>query len=338
MDTKQFERIKANIAKTSASQVLDLESFIHGFISQQVAEIALARRTNTTIEIRTCPHCSTDHAMLHGKDKNGRQRFRCINPVCRRTYNILTGTPMARARKPEKWGKYLSYMTDHLSIRKIVKAGIGVNHVTVWRWRHRFLRAAANDNAAVLSGVIEADETFFVRSFKGHRGWMKGKPPENRAARPSAWGAIKRGLSLEQVPVLTALDTSGGIYEAILPSLAHIEPALDGRIAAGSVLCSDGAQAYVKAAVKAGAEHRRVFVPTIISANVKTNPVPTKRRQNGRLGLGRVNAHHGQIKVLVNGRCRGVATRYLGNYLGWHRAMCRDGFTGKVLLDKALAA
>ncbi|MDO9712589.1 IS1595 family transposase [Paracraurococcus lichenis] len=231
----------------------------------------------------------------------------------------------------------LSYMTDHRSVRKIVEAGIGVNHTTVWRWRHRFLKAAAQDNTATLSGVIEADETFFVRSCKGHRGWVKGRPPEPRAARPRAWGTTKRGLSDEQVPVLTALDNAGGVYEAILPSLTAIETTLDGRIAPGSVVCSDGTAAYVKAAVKAGAEHRRVVVPTTTPVTVKVAPLPTKRRQKGRLGLGRVNAHHGQIKALVNGRCRGVATRYLGNYLGWHRAMLHEGFTGKALLDRALA-
>lgn len=281
MECQQFERIKASLVKASASQVLELESVIHEIVARQVAEFALARRTAATIGSRTCPHCSTDGATLHGKDKNGRQRFRCGNTECRRTYNILTGTPMARARKPEKWGLYLGHMTDHCSIRRIVKAGIGVNHVTVWRWRHRFLKAAANDNAAILSGVIEADETFFVRSFKGHRGWIKGKPPEDRAARPSAWGATKRGLSDEQVPVLTALDNAGGVYEAILPSLAAIEAALDGKIAVGSVLCSDGTKAYVRAAVKAGAEHRRVFVETITPAAMKANPVPTKHRKKG---------------------------------------------------------
>ena len=87
----------------------------------------------------------------------------------------------------------------------------------------------------------------------------------------------------------------------------------------------------------AGAEHRRVMVPTVTAKAVKLAPLPTKRRQKGRLGLGRVNAHHGQIKRLVNGQCRGVATRYLGNYLGWHRAMLRQGFTGRALLDRALA-
>ena len=63
----------------------------------------------------------------------------------------------------------------------------------------------------------------------------------------------------------------------------------------------------------------------------------TKKRQKGRLGLGLVNAHHGRIKALVNGRCRGVATCYLPSYLGWRRAMLRHGFTGKALLDRALA-
>jgi hypothetical protein len=117
--------------------------------------------------------------------------------------------------------------------------------------------------------VIEADETFFVRSFKGRRGWVKGRPSEPRAARPRAWGATKRGLSGKQVPVLIAMDNAGVVYEAILPSLAGIEGALDGRIAAGSVVCSDNTAAYVKAAVKAGAEHRRVVMPNqSASANV----------------------------------------------------------------------
>jgi transposase-like protein len=337
LEARRLNHLQSAIRAASGEQIVTIERLVAEVASMRVAEVALARRTEATRAERRCPRCGTAGAHLHGKDKNDRQRFRCCIAECRRTFNILTGTPMARARMPEKWGHYLSYMTDHRSVRKIIEAGVGVNHTTVWRWRHRFLKAAAQDNTATLSGVIEADETFFVRSCKGHRGWVKGRPPENRAARPRAWGATKRGLSGEQVPVLTALDNAGGVYETILPSLTAIEAALDGRIAPGSVVCSDGTAAYVKAAVTAGAEHRRVVVPTITPAAVKRAPLPTKRRQKGRLGLGRVNAHHGQIKGLVNGRCRGVATRYLGNYLGWHRAMLRQGFTGKALLDRALA-
>lgn len=113
----------------------------------RVAEVALARRTEVTLAERRCPHCGTAGAHLHGKDKNDQQRFRRCTTECRRSFNILTGTPLARARKPEKWGQYLSHMTDHRSVTKIVEAGIGVNRATVWRWRHRFLKAAAQDNA-----------------------------------------------------------------------------------------------------------------------------------------------------------------------------------------------
>lgn len=335
MEFQTLEAFKAEIGKSSPAQILDLQDVIQIIISEQVAAFALARRSDAAIQSKTCPHCRETNVVLHGKDQNGRQRFRCRG--CARTFNILTGTPMARARKPEKWGRYLSCMTDHLSIRNIIETGIGVNHRTAWRWRHRFLKAAANDNGAVLSGVIEADETFFVRSFKGDRGWTKGRPPENRAARPSGWGAVTNGISRQQVPVMTAVDNAGGVYEAILANRSGIAPSLVGRIAAGSVVCSDGQKNYVKAAVAAGAEHRRIFVQTVTPGATKATPAPTKRRQKGRLGLGRVNAHHGRLKVLINGRCRGVATMYLGSYLGWHRAMLRPNFDGKTFLDRALA-
>ena len=136
--------------------------------------------------------------------------------------------------------------------------------------------------------------------------------------------------------MLTSLDSTGGVYEAILPSLTAIEAALDGWIVAGSVVCSGrGAAAYAEAAVKAGTEHRRALVQTTTSRAVKAAPGRTKQRK-GRLGLERVNAHHGQIKWPVNGRSRGVATPYLPTCLGWHRAMLQGEFSGKALLDRAL--
>ena len=303
-------------------------------MAQRFTEMALARRTRKTVQDRICPHCRCNDIVLHGRDKNGRQRFKCRG--CRKTYNIMTGTPMARARKPEKWSKYLDCMTEHLSVRRIVATGIGLNGVTIWRWRQRFLEAAVADNANLLSGVIEADKTFFLRSFKGSRGWKQGKPPENRPARLRTRGAMKRGLSREQVPVLTALDNSGRVYQAILASLRDLEAALEGRIVAGAVLCSDGSAAYVNVADKADAEHVTVSMPITAPHAVKTNTVFAPLRQVGRLGLGRVNNQHQQLKNFVDGRCRGVATKYLRRYLGWHRAMIQAGFEGKDLLRRAL--
>ena len=40
---------------------------------------------------------------------------------------------------------------------------------TAFRWRHRFLRLIAEHRAQHESGIVEADETFFLESFKGQR-------------------------------------------------------------------------------------------------------------------------------------------------------------------------
>jgi transposase-like protein len=183
MELAEFEAPKSHIAAVSTEQKLALDEEIQGNIAQRVAGVALARRTRQSCSARVCPHCQSNDIAFYGKDQNGRQRFKCR--VCHRTYNILTGTPMARACKPEKWGQYISCMTEHMSVRKIVASGIGVHQVTAWRWRHRFLQAAANDIAAVLSGVVEADTTLFRRSFKGSRGFNKATPRKNRALIPA---------------------------------------------------------------------------------------------------------------------------------------------------------
>ena len=335
MEHSDFERLSAQISAASSEQILELEDAIGRIVAWQFTEMALARRTRRCCRTRICPHCHGGTVVLHGKDRNQRQRFKCRG--CRKTYNIMTGTPMARARKPEKWAKYLGFMTEHMSVRKIVSAGIGVHQVTAWRWRHRFLKAAVNDNGPVVSGVIQAGWTFFLRSFKGNRGWKGGKPPENRAARVRAWRASTPGLSHQLVPVLTALDSSNTVFDAVLSSLRGIDAALDGRIVAGSVLCSDGNTTYVKVANKANAEHYIVHIPATTLYPVGMNPVATTARRPGRLGLDRVNNHHQRLKQFVNGCCRGVATKYLERYLAWNRAMVRSGFEGMALLSLALA-
>lgn len=334
MERSRFEQFEAQVIAASAGQILELEDVIQRVISRQFTDIALARRTRETVRARLCPHCRHNNVVLHGKDRNRRQRFKCRD--CRRTYNILTGTPMARARKPEKWENYLGCMTEHMSVRKIVASGLGVHAVTAWRWRHRFLQAAVSDNAAVLSGVVEAGETFFPWSFKGRRGWKPGGPPEDRTARRRGWGAARHAGPHRLVPVLSAVDNSGNVFDAILASLSGIEAALAGRIAAGSVLCSGGVASYVAAADNANSEHVAVSVAVTLPPAGMRQAASAPARTTGRLGLGRVNNHHRGLKHLIDERCRGVATKYLGNYLAWHRAMSRPGFTGRGLLVKAL--
>jgi transposase-like protein len=336
MQLGPFQRLKAEVAAASAAQILELEDVIQHVVTQQCVDVALARRTRTTTENPTCPHCKSHTVVRHGKDQNQRQRFKCR--ACGRTHNILTGTAMARARKPEKWRSYLGFMTDHTSIRAIRQTGIGLNHVTIWRWRHRFLTAAAHDNTAVLRGIIEVDVTLFRRSCKGSRRPPTATQPEPSAAGSQVRRTNRRGFSDEPVPVLSALDSSGGMFQTILSSLSDIETVLPGRIAAGSVLCAKDQAVYARVADQAKAEPYLIQGARKLPDSGKANPVATPGWVRGRLGLGRVDHHHRHLRHLIEERCRGVATKYLGRYLGWHRAMVRPGFAGTALLTRALAS
>jgi transposase-like protein len=338
MDAKRFERVKAVVMQADARQCLELEVLVREVAARRQGEVALARKTHSLDEARRCPRCGHDDVVKHGFDKAGRQRFKCRKGAdggCGKTFNALTATPFARMRKPELWAGYARLMDGFLSLDNVVATGIGICRHTAWRWRHRMLAAQALIQSPQVDGVVEADETFFRSSYKGHRGWKRGKPPENRPARYRGGKAIKPGLSGEQVPVLTAVDRAGGVVEAVLKDRSGITAALEGRIGRGSVLCSDGLKAYVAVAVKHASEHRRIDPPR---TDWLAKAVGGKPRKPGRMGLGRVNAHHERLKSFINREARGVSTRYLHLYLGWARAMRRSGFAPPVLIEQALAA
>ena len=206
--------------------------------------------------------------------------------------------------------------------------------------------------------MVEVDETHFKTSFKGSRALgrasppsersalrpgyarparqgVRGSPPENRPPRYRGEAAVKRGLSKEQVAVLAALRAGGGVMDAVPPDLSAIEPTLSGRIAPGSIVCSDGAKAYVRVSMAADSEHRRIGVPKKKSLHQKLRG--GKPRRKGHLGLGRLNTQHERMKGFVNRLARGVSTANLPIYLGWLRALHRLGFTSAELLRDALA-
>src|SRR4051794_27312318 len=102
LEARRLNHLESAIRAASGEQMVAIERLVAEVASMRAAEVVLVRRTEVTHAERGCPHCGTAGAHLHGKDKNDRQWFRCRATECRRSFNILTGTPMARARKPPK--------------------------------------------------------------------------------------------------------------------------------------------------------------------------------------------------------------------------------------------
>jgi transposase-like protein len=139
-----------------------------------------------------CPHCDADEIRPWGK-AGGKPRYRC--KACQKTFNPLTGTPLAGLHHQDRWRDQAQALIAGEAIAQAAKR-CKVAYTTAFRWRPRFLCALNFDKPPHLSGIVEADETFILESFKGKRA---GLP---RAARKRGGKAAKRGLSAEQIPVM----------------------------------------------------------------------------------------------------------------------------------------
>ncbi len=113
-------------------------------------------------EARRCPHCRTKGAVIRGRS-NGLKCYCCKG--CGRTFNALTGTPLARLRKKALWAAFAEGLSDGDTV-KGAAARCGVANTTSFRWRHRFL-AAIKGGDVKLKGIVEADETYVLDSRKG---------------------------------------------------------------------------------------------------------------------------------------------------------------------------
>jgi hypothetical protein len=139
---------------------------------------------------------------------DGTQRFRCKG--CGKTFTATTGTPFHRLRDKTKLLENATCLADGLSIRKTAQR-LDFSVDKTFRWRHKFLSFLSLQQPAVLTGVVEADETMFVRSYKGQR---KGLP---RAAKKRA-GSLKEGGGADKVPVLVALQRgTRKVFDRVLP-------------------------------------------------------------------------------------------------------------------------
>lgn len=278
-------------------------------VIRQLQAVQAAEQADAIIEeglqtLRVCPHCHSMRVVRNGF-ADGLQRYRCGD--CGRSFNTLTGTPLARLRYRERWLGQTQALIDGLSISKAAQQ-LTVARSTAFRWRHRFLALPQHVKSARVQGIVEADETCFLKSCKGQPAGRRelARPPRARGGR-----ATKRGMSDEHDVVLVVRDRSGACTDQIVQALdtAHLAAVLEPALAADAVLCTDGSGALAAAAIRIGVEHHAI--------NVNAG-----QHANGPWHINNVNGYHSRLKTWLR-RFNGVASSYLRHYLGWFRALER---------------
>lgn len=247
---------------------------------------------------RGCPRCGGSRIHRCGQ-ASGLQRFRCLG--CRRSYNALTGTPLARMRKKGRWLTYQQCVLDSCTVRKAA-ALTQVHRTTSFRWRHRFVPGAARTRDETLGPVVEVDETYLLESQKGSR-------TMTRAPRRRGGVSSKCGINHEHDCLLVARDRTGrtrDFHTGRGPvTAAQLGRHLADVLPADMLLISDGALAY------------RRFAATMQIAHAWIN-ASAGEHVRGDIHIQNVNGWHARFKGWLV-RFRGVASRYLQHYSGWQR-------------------
>lgn len=306
MRQRELNRIVKAVEQLSCIQRKQLIDHLKAHeASHEVGELVERRLQG----LRMCAHCRSWHVVRNGQAR-GLQRYKCRD--CGKTFNALTGTPLARLRYRDKWLAQAQALTDGLSITKAAQQ-LEVARSTAFRWRHRFLALPQAIKATSLDGIAEADETCMLKSRKGQRA---RRQESSRKARRRGGRATRRGMSVEHDVVLVVRDRSGATTDQIVAALdtAHLAAVLQPILPSDSVLCTDGSGALAAAARHIGVEHHAV--------NVSAG-----QRALGAWHINNVNGYHSRLKNWLR-RFNGVASSYLRNYLGWFRTLDRFSSTG----------
>ena len=250
-----------------------------------------------------CPHCGcVENIQKFGKS-NSKQRYRCKD--CGRTFSATSESVLSGTHKSlSTWERYIECMLDGLSIRKSAEE-CGISLQTSFVWRHKILDALSKkvEKETRLSGVIEADETFFRVSYKGRKKNMP-RPSYHRGTKAS-----KRGLSRQQVCVPCAIDRSNSVLSKICNlgkiSTRELTAFYEGKVQEGAIFCTDSEKSY------------NGFTS---SKEYKLVQIESGKHRKGIYHINHINAYHNNLKQFIY-RFRGVATKYLNNYLVWNNCL-----------------
>lgn len=314
MKTETFEKLMTDLEGLTPEQRQQVSERVKTLNERADSARLIAERLGTPT---VCAHCGGAAVVRFGYSA-GQQRFRCKD--CGKTFMALTGTSMQRLREREKWVAYAECLSRGMTIRASAEA-VGLTVDRSFRWRHRFLAFLAEQRPAGLTGLVEADETIFRRSFKGQR---KGLP---RAAKKRG-GPVPEGTEGERVSVLVAMQRgSRRATDHILRdgSAATMTAALRPVLAFDAVLSTDGNPSYRVVAATLGIEAGQ-FVASYDGPG-----------GDGVWHVQNVNAYDSRLKGWMV-RFHGVATKYLHHYLGWRRLLDRfqDAVTPQQFLFHAL--
>ena len=245
-----------------------------------------------------CPICGCSHENLVKRGKqNGKQRWTCKECGHKFTYDSHTITSHLKIEQ----SVFLEICMDTLCMVPIKQTAskLNVSVHCVFTNRHKFLcllEQILDAEDIQMSDIIEGDEKYVHES-------VKGTPPVNRKARHRGEPCSRRGISREQICIVTTTDRNGHeIFKAVgsaKPTNDIITETLSTHITKESILYVDGLTSYDVLQEKKVCEVRH------LAGHCSYNKVEH---------INTVNQIHSMIEEKL-ARYRGIATKYMNRYM-----------------------
>lgn len=263
-------------------------------------------------KITFCPHCNSTKIIKYGKYK-GLQRFKCLNATCKKTFSQKTKTFISHSKKAaDLWAKYFVLMNNGYSLRDCSSI-LNINLATAFFWRHKILVTQNKNHYNTLKNYVEISKIMIKENFKGD------KNAKNRRK--------------ENVSVACAMDSNKTLLSKVISryslSLGSINKHFSYNIDNSSILASYNDR-YLEIYSK---QHNSTVLPlpkdkiSSIANDIKNNNL-SNNNENSIIAIKNLNStiptkclfiHNFSLQIkkwLV--RFRGVATKYLENYLNWN--------------------
>ena len=262
--------------------------------NSQSNNIEINKSLNKTIK---CPHCNNEEIIKYGS-YNGKQRYKCKNDTCERTFTEQSESPFRHSKKfREKCEEYKELFEKGLTIRQCAER-LNITIVTSFFWRHRFLYDLKHVNyVEKLCNYAELTRIVIIENFKGDRNSTNKKKDKI---------SIVNGMNKSvQIISIVAARNHLGLYEL----RDNIAPRIDKKAAAVAFL--DGRlQAFSD-------KHNRINKITIRKVDI----TPIDKMYS--------------LKVkrwLV--KFRGVATKYIDHYLSLRAYEYRSNIENDSMINK----
>lgn len=288
----------------SQDELQVLSARIMGLLNIPSDDTAVAQTCNC------CRRCSSKQVVKYGKDKNGKQRYKCkcCNTVFYEdSYSVVSRTHCSH----ETWRKYIDQLLRRSSLQQCASV-CNISVRTAFIWRHKILSALQKDqDNRVLSGIIEADETFFGISYKGNHTKSKDFVMPRKAYKR---GTDSREQTGSRACVMCAIERNGQVYGEVLgkgqPTIGMLSHAFDERILPESVVISDralGIKNYFK-------NNQKAIQLIRLKSHMNRKNQNTPPEVVGAFHIQNINNMHYRFRKALE-PYYGVSTKYLNHYL-----------------------